>query len=338
VKAELNLRHIARIARILTPPAALASWGPPRLGLSVDGDQVTVATTNRDLTAQAHTRGGMADGHTSVAAADLSAALTAVAPTGRAAGKAVVRLHTEPGQLHLTATTAAVIPTTDPGPAPTLPDGAAPVLTVPIRTWLDTLAAAVIAADPAAGPRQGTDALRLWRDPGCCLVVDATDTYRVHRGVLGEPEPDRHESWLPAVTARAGMRMLVLAHEYRRRGVMDPKKIANLYYDAWMHRAGDMSDVPLAADVTFRGPVASFNDAAGYRQRAAQAGAAVRSFRVRHQFADGDLVCSVVDWEMAPVDGVLTAAEILEIRGGQIVRGELIYDAEQLRKAMSQGA
>src|SRR6266545_2445306 len=118
---------------------------------------------------------------------------------------------------------------------------------------------------------------------------------------------------------------------------MDPKEIANLYYDAWMRRAGDMTDVPLAEDFAFRGPVASFDDAAGFRQMAAQAGAAVRSFRVRHQFADGDLVCTVVGWEMAPVGGVLTAAEILEIRAGQIVRGELIYDAEDLRKAMRAG-
>jgi ketosteroid isomerase-like protein len=115
---------------------------------------------------------------------------------------------------------------------------------------------------------------------------------------------------------------------------MDPTTIANQYYDAWIHRGGDMTDVPLAADFTFRGPVASFDDAAGYRQMAAQAGAALRSFRVRHQFVDGNLVCSVVDWEMAMVDGVLTAAEILEIRDGQILRGELIYDAEHLRKAM----
>ena len=119
------------------------------------------------------------------------------------------------------------------------------------------------------------------------------------------------------------------------RGVgMNAVTIANLYYDAWINRGGDMTDVPLAADFSFRGPVASFTDAAGYRQMAAQAGAAVRSFRVRHQFADGDLVCSVVDWTMAPVDGVLTAAEILEIRDGTIVRGELIYDAEELRRAM----
>src|SRR5690349_2474463 len=106
---------------------------------------------------------------------------------------------------------------------------------------------------------------------------------------------------------------------------MDPKTIANLYYDAWTNRAGDMTDVPLAADFAFRGPVASFDDAAGYRQMARQAGAAVRSFRVRHQFIDGDLVCSIVDWEMTPVAGVLTAAEILEIRDGRIVHGELIY-------------
>jgi ketosteroid isomerase-like protein len=116
---------------------------------------------------------------------------------------------------------------------------------------------------------------------------------------------------------------------------MDPTTIANRYYDAWINRGGDMSDVPLAADFSFRGPVASFDEPDGFRQMAAQAGAAVRSFRVRHQFSDGDLVCSVVDWEMTFVDGVLTAAEILEIRDGQIVRGELIYDAEELRKAMS---
>jgi hypothetical protein len=66
------------------------------------------------------------------------------------------------------------------------------------------------------------------------------------------------------------------------------------------------------------------------------AGAAVTSFRVRHQFSDGDLVCSVVDWTMAPVPGTLSAAEVLEIRDGRVVRGELFYDAEKLRKAMAQ--
>ena len=116
---------------------------------------------------------------------------------------------------------------------------------------------------------------------------------------------------------------------------MDPRQIVNLYYAAWQQRAGDMTGVPLADDFTFTGPVASFTDAAGYTAMAKQAGAAVRSFRVRHQFVDGDLVCSVIDWEMDLLPGVLTAAEILEVRAGKIVRGELIYDAEALRRALS---
>jgi hypothetical protein len=77
---------------------------------------------------------------------------------------------------------------------------------------------------------------------------------------------------------------------------MDPREIANRYYDAWINRGGDMGQVPLAEDLVFRGPVASFDSAEGYRAMARQAGAAVTSFRVRYQFSDGDLVCSVVDW------------------------------------------
>lgn len=46
-------------------------------------------------------------------------------------------------------------------------------------------------------------------------------------------------------------------------------------------------------------------------------------------------MCSVVDWEMAPVAGTMTAAEVLHIRDGRIVRGELINDAEELRRAMA---
>jgi ketosteroid isomerase-like protein len=113
---------------------------------------------------------------------------------------------------------------------------------------------------------------------------------------------------------------------------MTAREIVNQYYGAWQQHAGDMTGVPLADDFTFVGPVASFDTAQAYAAMARQAGAAVR-----HQFGDGDLVCSIVDWEMDPLPGVLTAAGILRVRDGQIVHGELIYDAEELRKAMSTG-
>jgi hypothetical protein len=118
---------------------------------------------------------------------------------------------------------------------------------------------------------------------------------------------------------------------------MTPLETVALYYHAWQHKQGDFSDVPLADDFEFIGPVASFDSAEGYRAMAAEAGQAVASFAVRRQFVDGNTVCSIIDWEMAmPGLGHMTSAELLEVENGTIVRGELIYDAEALRHLMAQ--
>ena len=117
---------------------------------------------------------------------------------------------------------------------------------------------------------------------------------------------------------------------------MTPMETVARYYDAWQNKHGDMTDVPLAEDFAFTGPVASFEDAAGYRAMAREAGSTVTSFSVRRQFVDGDAVCSIIDWEMAiPGTGRMTSAELLEVADGMIIRGELIYDAEELRRAMA---
>jgi hypothetical protein len=117
---------------------------------------------------------------------------------------------------------------------------------------------------------------------------------------------------------------------------MTVAEIVGLYYDAWQTKHGDLSDVPLADDFAFTGPVASFTDAEGYRAMAREAGQMVTKFSVRHQFTDGNRVCSIIDWEMALPVAPMTSAEILEVEDGKIVRGELIYDAEELRAAMTQ--
>ena len=117
---------------------------------------------------------------------------------------------------------------------------------------------------------------------------------------------------------------------------MTAEQTVALYYDAWRNQRGDLSGVPLAEDFHFTGPVASFDTAEGYRDMARQAGQAITSFEVRRQFADGNTVCSIIDWEMAlPGAGRMTSAEVLEVENGVIVRGELIYDAEVLRQAMA---
>ena len=116
---------------------------------------------------------------------------------------------------------------------------------------------------------------------------------------------------------------------------MEALAIANLYYDAWATRKGDMTDVPLAEDLSYRGPVASFADAAGFRAMAANAGQLVTGFAIRHQAVVDDVVLTVVDMEMSLPIPTVTSAEILEIRDGRIVRGENIYDAEPMRRAMA---
>jgi len=116
---------------------------------------------------------------------------------------------------------------------------------------------------------------------------------------------------------------------------MSPEDVVALYYDAWISKRGDMSAVPLAPDFKFRGPVGSFDDAEGYRAMAREAAAMVTSFTVRHQFIDGNKVCSIIDWEMSLPVALMTSAEFLEVEDGQLVRGELIYDAQELRTVMA---
>ena len=118
---------------------------------------------------------------------------------------------------------------------------------------------------------------------------------------------------------------------------MNALETVALYYDAWRNKQGDLSEVPLADDFAFAGPVASFDSAEGFRAMAQEAGQAVTSFDVRRQFVDGNTVCSIVEWEMAlPGLGRMTAAELLEVVDGVLVRGELIYDAEALRRVMAE--
>jgi hypothetical protein len=120
---------------------------------------------------------------------------------------------------------------------------------------------------------------------------------------------------------------------------MTPIEAVALYYDAWQRKRGDFSEVPLAEGFRFVGPVASFDSADEYRAMAREAGQAVGSFDVRLQFVDGNTVCSIIDWEMViPGVGPMTSAELLEIEDGVIVRGELIYDAEELRRAMARSS
>jgi ketosteroid isomerase-like protein len=111
--------------------------------------------------------------------------------------------------------------------------------------------------------------------------------------------------------------------------------VVDAYYDAWINKAGDLSDVPIAPDVQMRGPLEDADGAEQFRALARRAGEVLSSIRVRAQFYDGNRVCSILDWQLRLPIAPITVAEVLEVHDGRIVRGETIYDTAELRTALA---
>jgi hypothetical protein len=91
--------------------------------------------------------------------------------------------------------------------------------------------------------------------------------------------------------------------------------IVNQYYAA-CNNGGDLSNVPLAEDVRFEGPLGSVEGADRFRTHTAQRGDMRCS--IREQFLRGARVCSIVDWELTWPIASLTTTEIIEVRDGEI--------------------
>lgn len=114
---------------------------------------------------------------------------------------------------------------------------------------------------------------------------------------------------------------------------MSALDLVNRYYEA-CNNGGDLTNVPLADNVKFTGPLASVEGAANFRAHTAER--ADMRCAIREQFVNGNRVCSIVDWTMTWPVSSLTTTEILEVRNGEIVSGEVIFDPERIRNAMAQ--
>jgi hypothetical protein len=206
VKAELTYHRLHTITRTLAGAVGRSRHYPPRLYLAVASGQVSFTAGYAVVAGQVTTDGGMADGHTSVDLAEFTGALTAVAATGRGKATIIVRLDTEPGLLHLAAASSAAIPTSDEATVPQrlASSGGGLVVAVPVPLFREAVATVAAAAATAANAPRELHDIRLWRDPGSCLVLEAADRQRVHRVVIGEPDGDRFEARLPATSAALG--------------------------------------------------------------------------------------------------------------------------------------
>ena len=112
------------------------------------------------------------------------------------------------------------------------------------------------------------------------------------------------------------------------------KQIVNRYYDAW-RKGGDFSNVPLANDFKFVGPIDQFDSAEAFLAMSKQFGPMVDKLEVHEQLTGGDTVISWFTFgvKQLPVEP-FPCAERIRVVDGKIRSSELLYDAREIAKAM----
>jgi hypothetical protein len=171
----------------------------PLLHLRAHGDTLTLAATNGAEVAQLDLTGAGSDGRCAIPADTLVQALAATKPP-RAADAAVVTLHDADARLHLSVNAGRCgtvsLNSCEPSEHALAPlAGAGPVVASgPVTALCDLLRK----VGWAAGHDEQLAVIRLVRQPGAVLLVEATDRYRAHRANLGHPAPTPVDVRMPA--------------------------------------------------------------------------------------------------------------------------------------------
>jgi len=217
MKAEVAFGPLFAAARALKPYTTAPRWHTHTrlLYLHAAGDRLTLSATTGDETASVPLSGAVSDGWCALPPDTLITALTAVKPGGRAAQAATVIAHAEDGRLHLcvgdgpavgldTDTPGGDPPTVAGQPAP----AEQPVTRGPVADWCDLVAGVATAAGRDAA-RPELAVVRLLRDhPQVVLMVEATDSYRIHRGTWGDPDGAPVDVRMPARAGERAVRLL----------------------------------------------------------------------------------------------------------------------------------
>jgi hypothetical protein len=214
MKAEVAFTPMLAAARALKPYTTPQHWRTRTrlLYLDADGDTLTLSATTGDETASVPLSGAVSDGRSALPPDTLIKALTAVKPAAKAA---TVTLHAEPDRLYLavdgrpavgldTDTPDGLPPTVAAQPAP----AQRPVTAGPAADWSELVAGVATAAGHDAA-RPELAVVRLLRDhPHVVLMVEATDSRRVHRGTWGEADGEPVDVRMPADAAKRALRLL----------------------------------------------------------------------------------------------------------------------------------
>ncbi|MDT5024174.1 MAG: hypothetical protein QOE61_600 [Micromonosporaceae bacterium] len=217
MKAEVAFTPLLTAARALKPYTTprRTRTRTPLLHLHADGDTLTLSATIGDESASVPLSGAVSDGWCALPPDTVIKALTAIKPAGKAAQAATVTVHGEADRLYLSLGDGPAvgldtdIPEGDPATVAARPEPhEQPVTCGPVADWCDLIAGVATAAGRHAA-RSELVVVRLLRDhPQVVLMVEATDSYRIHRGTWGDPDGEPVDVRMPADAARRAVRLL----------------------------------------------------------------------------------------------------------------------------------
>lgn len=126
---------------------------------------------------------------------------------------------------------------------------------------------------------------------------------------------------------------------HRARTVMTMGKaldVTNRFYEAWNKKDAKMLRAVLAADATYRGPLAQWNGVDEFVGEASQImKQGFDRVEVAQQFERGDDVLSLTKLHLRTPKGPLTmeVAELTRVRGGLVAESRTFYDPRPLLEA-----
>jgi ketosteroid isomerase-like protein len=107
-----------------------------------------------------------------------------------------------------------------------------------------------------------------------------------------------------------------------------PTSVVNAYLDAFSGGDLDAAYELVAEDFVFRGPMLQSDGKAAFVEGSSGLRPIVRGHRMLRQFADGDEVCSIYDFDIETPAGAgsVTMSEWSTVRDGKLTSARLVFD------------
>jgi hypothetical protein len=107
----------------------------------------------------------------------------------------------------------------------------------------------------------------------------------------------------------------------------DTREIVDRYYAAWASKDLPTVRSLLHDDLSFRGPIDTFTNAADYLASIQQLFAIVQGVQPQKVFVDGQDACTIYDLITATPAGTVPVAEWVTLKGGKIAAIRVFFDA-----------